>query len=274
MKEPESIRTFFDENVGDYEAKHYGAQVRSFMTVRQTRILELVDSLGLPRGAKALDAGCGLGYLLEALARRGFQAYGLDTAEGMVRSTRARLTAANPEYLFTLEVGNIEKLPFGNKTFDLVCSAGVIEYLREDRTVLGELFRVLRPGGALILPVTNFWSPVNYLDVVVEFLKRQSLFLGPFNAVWQRLGHGPVLPRHFRVRRHRPASLRRSLVEAGFVLRDQVYFYFLPWPRPLDRLFPKGTAAVERSLEPYGRSWIGPFAEGYLALSFKPANGP
>ncbi|MGH8520586.1 MAG: methyltransferase domain-containing protein [Gammaproteobacteria bacterium] len=274
MKVPESIRTFFDENVGDYEAKHYGAQVRSFMMVRQTRILEVVDSLGLPRGAKALDAGCGPGYLLEALARRGFQVYGLDAAEGMVRSTRARLTAANPEYSCTLEVGNIEKLPFGNKTFDLVCSAGVIEYLREDRTVLGELFRVLRPSGALILPVTNFWSPVNYLDFFVEFLKRQRWFLRPFNAVWRRLGHRPVLSRHFRVRRHRPANLMRSLAEAGFVLRDQVYFYFLPWPRPLDRLFPKATAAVERSLEPYGRSWIGTFAEGYLTLSIKPANGP
>lgn len=273
MKEAESIRIFFDENVGDYEAKHYGAQVRSFMTVRQTRILELVDSLGLPRGAKVLDAGCGPGYLLEALARRGFQVYGLDAAQGMVRSTRARLTAANPEYLFTLEVGNIENLPFGNETFDLVCSAGVIEYLREDRTVLGELFRLLRSGGALILPVTNFWSPVNYLDFFVEFLKRQRWFRRPFNALWQRLGHRPVLPRHFRVRRHRPAKLRQSLTEAGFVLRDEVYFYFLPWPRPLDRLFPKATATAERSLAPYGRSWIGPFAEGYLTLSFKPAGG-
>ena len=71
MSGQERVTNFFDSNVEDYEAKHYRGQVHSFMTVRQRRVLELVDALGLPEGTPALDAGCGPGYLLEALGRGG-----------------------------------------------------------------------------------------------------------------------------------------------------------------------------------------------------------
>src|SRR6185436_20141247 len=108
-----------------------------------------------------------------------------------------RLRAADPTFPFSLTLGNIEKLPYPDASFDLVLSTGVIEYLRHDATVLREMSRVLRPGGYLILPVTNLWSPVNYLDFFVEFLKRQEWFRRPFNIFWQKLGHGPLLSRHF-----------------------------------------------------------------------------
>jgi ubiquinone/menaquinone biosynthesis C-methylase UbiE len=270
VSEPERVTDFFDSHVEDYEAKHYAGEVRSFMTVRQERVLQFVDELKLPRGAHVLDAGCGPGYLLEALARRGLQAYGMDAAAGMLRSAQVRLDAARPAFPVSLEQGNIERLPYADASFDLVCSTGVIEYLKQDATMLREVLRVLRPGGSLVLPVTNLWSPVNYLDFFIEFMKRRDWFVRPFNAVWQRLGHGPLIPRHFSVRRHSPAALRQSLTAAGLVLRDEVYFYFLPWPRPFDRIFPRATARMERWLARFGRSWIGPMAEGYLTVSSKP----
>ena len=146
----------------------------------------------------------------------------------MLDAASARLQQARPAYPITLKVGNIEDLPFEDGSFDLVTSTGVIEYLKEDSKVLNEMMRVLRPGGHLILPVTNRWSPINAFDAGIEFLKRQEWFRRPFNLMWTRLGHGPILPRHFVVRKHRPSELRQSLAAAGFVLEDESYFFFPP----------------------------------------------
>jgi ubiquinone/menaquinone biosynthesis C-methylase UbiE len=264
------VNDFFDQNVADYEAKHYGDDVRTFMTVRQRRVLELVDKLNLSKGAAVLDAGCGPGYLLEALARRGFQVSGMDGSDRMLQSAEVRLRAAQPSFPFTLKQGDIERLPFEDAQFDLVLSTGVIEYLEDDATVLREMHRVLRPGGHLILPVTNVWSPVNAFDAIIEFLKRQSWFRRPFNFVWERLGHGALLPRNFRVRKHRPASFRRSLSKAGFTLKEDLYFHFLPCPRPFERLLPDLSNRIGELMDKHlARSGVGILGEGYLTLSAK-----
>jgi ubiquinone/menaquinone biosynthesis C-methylase UbiE len=266
------VNEFFDQNVADYEAKHYGHGVRTFMTVRQRRVIELVDELNLSRGAAVLDAGCGPGYLLEALARRGFRVSGMDGSGRMLQSAEVRLRAAQPNFPFTLKQGNIERLPFEDAQFDLVLSTGVIEYVKDDANVLREMHRVLRPGGHLVLPVTNLWSPVNAFDGIIEFLKRQAWFRRPFNLVWERLGHGALLPRNFRVRKHRPASFRHSRARAGFTLKEDLYFHFLPCPRPFERLLPDLSNRIGEWMDNHlARSGFGVLGEGYLTLSAKPA---
>lgn len=267
------VNDFFDQNVADYEAKHYGHGVRTFMTVRQRRVMELVDELKLPKGAAVLDAGCGPGYLLEALARRGFRVSGMDGSSQMLESAEVRLRAAQPSFPFTLKQGDIEHLPFEDAQFDLVLSTGVIEYLTGDANVLRDMHRVLRPGGHLILPVTNLWSPVNAFDGMIEFLKRQAWFRGPFNLVWERLGHRALLPRNFRVRKHRPASFRQSLAQAGFTLKEALYFHFLPLPRPFERLLPDLSNRTGEWMDNHlARSGFGVLGEGYLTLSAKAAH--
>lgn len=266
-----SVTRFFDDNVEDYAAKHYASGARTFMTVRQERMLEMVDGLGLAPGAQVLDAGCGPGYMLAALAKRGLDVSGMDAAPEMLRMSGDRLRASYPDRTFTLELGSIEALPFPDASFDVVCTAGVVEYLRDDHAVLSEMHRVLRPGGHLLYPVTNLLSPVDYLDFAVEFLKRRPSLLGAFNAVWTRAGHAAVLPRHFHVRRHRPAALRRDIAAHGFTLIDALYFFFLPLPRPLDKFFPGMSNRAGARMERLARTQLGILGEGYLTLSRKPA---
>jgi SAM-dependent methyltransferase len=261
---------FFDNSAEQYQTLHYGPGVRSFMTVRQARVLEIADTLGLPAGARVLDAGCGPGHLLRALASRGFRVTGMDASPGMLRVARATLEGLASAFPVSFALGNIELLPFRDGAFDLVCSNGVIEYLREDRVALLEMFRVLRPGGRLILPVTNAWSPINWFDFVLETLKRREWLLSSFNALWKRLGQVEVRARRFRVRRHPPGRFRAALAQAGFQLEDALYFHFLPWPHPLDRLLPGPSAAIGGRMERLARSWAGPIGEGYLALASKP----
>lgn len=262
---------FFDESAEDYELKHYTDGARSFMTVRQWRVLQFVDAAALPPGATVLDAGCGPGYLVEALASRGLRVRAMDAADGMLRQAQARLERAGPKYPVEFKQGDIEALPYDDAQFDLVCSTGVIEYLKDDITVLREFSRVLKPGGHLVLPVTNVWSPANWLDVVIEPLKRQAWFRTPFNALRESLGRPPILPRHFRVRKHRPAAFRAAIRDAGFTMLDEVYFHFLPWPRPFDRLAPGLTRSLGETMERRARGAIAPLGEGYLILARKPS---
>lgn len=268
------VTRFFDDNVADYAAKHYASGARTFMTVRQERMLEMIDALALPAGAQALDAGCGPGYMLAALAKRSLTVSGLDAAPEMLRMSGERLQAIYPDRTFNLELGSIEALPFPDGSFNVVCTAGVVEYLKDDHAVLAEMYRVLRPGGYLLYPVTNLLSPVDYLDFAVEFLKRRPLLLKAFNTLWTRAGHAPVLPRHFHVRRHRPAALRADLAAHSFTLADSLYFFFLPLPRPLDKFFPTVSTAIGSRMERLGRSPLGVLGEGFLTLSRKPVSTP
>lgn len=259
---------FFDESAEDYEGKFYGSDHRSFMSIRQWRVLEYVDGLKLKPASDVLDAGCGPGALVEALASRGFRVQAMDAAEGMIRQARARIAAGTYACPVEFKQGDIEKLPYADASFDLVLSTGVIEYLKDDRTVLAEFRRVLRPGGHLILPVTNVWSPANWMDVVVEPLKRQAWFNRPFNAVRRKLGKPPILPRHFDVRLHRPSHFRAELAKAGFHLEDAMFFHFMPCPRPVAKVAPSVTNAIGARMESQARGWMGPvFGEGYLTLS-------
>lgn len=263
----------FDETADHYAATQYDDAIRSFMTVRERRVLELVDGLGLESGAEVLDAGCGPGYLVEQLACRGFRVSAMDGSEQMLRIAKRRLESANAAIPPTFKQGDIEALPYADASFELVCSTGVVEYLASDATVLGEMHRVLGPGGHLVLPVTNAWSPVNWLDAPVEHLKRQSWFRRFLNGALGKLGRPPVVPRNFSVRRHRPGRFRAALMRAGFRVVDEVYFHFLPWPRPFDKLLPRASASLGGRMESLGRTPLGVLAEGYLVLAVKDVPG-
>lgn len=264
-----AVQQFFDTEAGGYAIKHYRPHAGSFIGIRQDRILDLVDELRLPDGARALDAGCGPGLLTVELARRGLEVHGLDLSAGMLAEAAHYQAAVLPTSLPPLVQGNIEGLPFGDGTFDLVCSAGVIEYLAADEPSLREFGRVLRPGGFLIVSTTRKAAPVSWLDPAVEALKRRRVVLALLGRWRAWRGRPPVQARHFPLRRHRPGEFARQLDTCGFELRDHRFFYHTPWPHPLDRILPAASADAERRLAA-GRSWLGRFlAAGFVTLSRK-----
>lgn len=264
----DDAQVFFDVAAGDYDDQHYGTGVRSFMSVRLEGFLAAVDGLRLPPGSIAVEAGCGPGRLAAGLASRGLRVLAHDTSPEMLRRARKRLRALPGAAPCALQVATVERMPYRDASVDLVCSAGVLEYLSSDAAMFGEIHRVLRPGGHALLAVTNLWSPAGSLDFAVEAAKRQPWLV---RAVQTLRPEHPVRPRNFPVRRHRPAVFRRRLASAGLeVVRGQ-YFYLLPWPHPFDRLFPHATARLNNRLEPWSSSPLGWLAEGYLAIARRPA---
>jgi SAM-dependent methyltransferase len=102
---------------------------------------------------RVLDAGCGYGRNLVHLLREGCQVFSLDAnAEGVehVRRLSASLGTGLPDENF--KVGPIERMPFGDCVADVVICNSVLHFARGDehfRAMIGELWRVLAPGGML-----------------------------------------------------------------------------------------------------------------------------
>lgn len=263
---------FFSAGAGDYVTKHYDAPTRTFMTVRREKVLEFIGQLHLAEGATVLDAGCGPGHLAVALASQGFAVSALDGAEPMLDAAKRNAADFTTRFPIAFQLGDIERLPYADATFDLVVSTGVIEYLPDDARVLAEFRRVLKPGGALVLPVTNASAPSLWLESTVEFLKRRRWFMQVFNAVWCRLGHTEIRPRHFVTRQHRVPNFLRALSDAGFIVNASGYFFLLPWPRPLDQLFPQVTSSLSERMERHAGGRLGALGEGFVALARRPAS--
>jgi malonyl-CoA O-methyltransferase len=111
------------------------------------RLLELIDERP-GDGSRILDIGMGTGNLTAQLcgAYPGAMVHGCDIAFNMISHARVKL-AAQP-LLFT--ASDAEQLPYCSSAFDLVASNFTYQWLDTWDEALGEVMRVLRPGGPFI----------------------------------------------------------------------------------------------------------------------------
>lgn len=112
------------------------------------------DRLDVGPGLRLLDVGCGAGrHALEA-ARRGATTVAVDRGRADCQDAAGRI---GPEGGSTVN-GDGLALPFPDRCFDRIIAAEVLEHVPDDRSVLAELVRVLRPGGRIAVTVPR-WFP-------------------------------------------------------------------------------------------------------------------
>jgi len=121
--------------------------------IRRLRMLT-VDNALLQPGENILDVGCGTGAVtIPAKLRVGKNggAAGIDPSAEMIVVARRKANRAGLEIDF--RIGVIESLPFPDGTFDAVTSSLMMHHLPEHLRVKGltEIFRVLKPGGRLLI---------------------------------------------------------------------------------------------------------------------------
>lgn len=121
----------------------------------------------LPAGAAVLETGCGSGKFSLALAMLGYRMTTIDISEAVLANLEQNRDRLSAEIGRPLEVvviqGDIERISCAEGTFDAVVSEGVLEHWLEPEgrvAVLGEMARVTRPGGRVVVVVPNGRHPL------------------------------------------------------------------------------------------------------------------
>lgn len=120
---------------------------------------ELEELASRWRHGRLLNVGCGHGADFLPF-RQNFNLYGVDFSIEMLKFARRYSKKFN--FTVNLSLANISYLPFDDKSFDLAISVASYHHIKdrkERQTALGELKRVLRPGGEAFITVWNHWQP-------------------------------------------------------------------------------------------------------------------
>lgn len=139
----------------------------------------------LPPGSRVVEAGCGLGQFVYMFAALGHHCIGLDYSAKLVADAEVRgrgLTdlPGSTEW----KQGTILDMPFDDNSLDCYASFGVLEHFTrsQQRVILSEAYRVLRPDGILYQFVPNFWSPWTIRREIRYWYRKMR----PPSIVWQR----------------------------------------------------------------------------------------
>lgn len=135
------------------------------------------------RGQHVLEIGCGAGTDSLQFARAGAILSAVDLTAAAVALTRERL--ALNDLSGEIQQGDAENLPFPDNHFDLVYSWGVLHHTPDTERAFDETFRVLKPGGRIVIMLYNRHSIVAW-----RAWQKFALRAGhPFRGVRQVLSH-------------------------------------------------------------------------------------
>jgi SAM-dependent methyltransferase len=131
----------------DFEAsKPFAADPAHF--VEWATVARMIQAVGLPKGARIIDVGCGGGWTSLFLAEAGYSVLGYDLVPANVELARERAARWSSSARF--EVADMEDLPPGEPA-DAALLFEALHHSTRHRTALEAISRRLRPGGWLVL---------------------------------------------------------------------------------------------------------------------------
>jgi SAM-dependent methyltransferase len=135
----------------------------------------LVNDLGVTRGLKILDLGCGDGTTALPAARLGADVLGVDIASNLVEAGNKRAKAEGLANLKFQEGDATDLAELQDRSFDLVVSIFGAMFAPKPFDVAKEMVRVTRPGGRIVM---GNWIP-NDPTLVAQILKISSAYSPP-----------------------------------------------------------------------------------------------
>lgn len=142
-----------------------------------------------------LDVGCGTGAMMEEMQKFGGNVFGIDGSDESITFTQKR-------GLKNIQKVNLEQpLPLKDSSYDYLICLDVLEHIENDHQLVAEFYRILKPGGKLLLTVPAYQFMWTYWDEV--------------------LGHK---------RRYRKANLIKLLKSANLKVTRASYFYSFLFP--------------------------------------------
>ena len=208
---------------GRFLAEHSAGEIWNWESpagkLRWRRRVKMLSS-HLEPGMRMLELGCGIGYFTRELARSGADIVAVDVSPELLEIAKVDRPAANVRY----EIQNACALKYPDAIFDSVVGSSVLHHL-EIKEALQEIYRVLKPGGAIYFTEPNMLNPQIAIQKNVPWVKH-------------KLGDSPDETAFFRW------PLRRVLEQTRF--RDVRI-------DPFDFLHPKTPIALIGRLNSFGR---------------------
>lgn len=155
----------------------------------------VLDLVHAGPGRAILEVGCGGGTALRLAADRGADVAAIDAAPAFVGIARGRVPTAD------VRVGDLQFLPWGDETFDVVMGFNSFQYAADVTEALAEARRVLRPDGVVAMLV---WGPLDECEIASHLIALQPL-MPPAP---------PDAPGPFAL--SQPGVLRSLVADAGF----------------------------------------------------------
>jgi ubiquinone/menaquinone biosynthesis C-methylase UbiE len=175
---------------------HYRNEAVSRFTADALGIV--LRKVALQRGSKVLDAGCGSGTNSIWLASHGFAVTGVDFSDFALSKAREQAKVACVDDRIDFRLGDLTQLEFEDASFDAIFCIGVLMHIPQLEAALGELVRLVRPGGALIIAECNARAPETYVFRLYWKLLRRNVRVASRPSgieVWSETPAGPLLSR-------------------------------------------------------------------------------
>jgi SAM-dependent methyltransferase len=227
-----------------------------------------LDLLGLKAGNRLLDVGCGTGRHVIEACRRDCYVVGVDRDEAELRRLQlfgyCLATEGGMRGRGALVVGDAMKLPFADGAFDRVICTEVFEHVPDDGLLMGELARLVRPGGTIAVSVPDtaaeaiLWRiaslrkrpPGEHLRIYRRSEVARLLQSNGFAVYARRYRHSLESPYWFLWMGAKEGSLRKRLSAAW---RDFLDAKTAEGSHLLDRLEGAGNLILPKSLVVYAR---------------------
>jgi len=196
-------KTLYD-NINQVEETHWWYRARRDIVFDWVKRIMVIY-----KNPQILDIGCGTGFNITYLHQLGYnQITGLDFSPDALAYCHSR-------QLEILLCGNAEKLPIHQHSYDIILTLDMLEHLKDDRSALSEVFRVLKPDGSLIIFVPAFQFLWSFQDEISHHQRRYTA-----------------------------KELKEKIIQAGFEIRKLTYVNSLLFPvvwfgRIMLRAFPK-----------------------------------
>ncbi len=148
-KSGKEISSLAIKDLAAVDQLHTGGAGATLALLKKASLFKKTDVTG---ETLILDAGCGIGGSSRLLAKT-FQCRvtGIDLAQAFIETARDLTRWLKLDHCIHFEQGSVLDMPFKADTFDAIFCQHILMNIQDKKTALKEFYRVLKPGGSLIL---------------------------------------------------------------------------------------------------------------------------